>query len=102
MTSKLYQKGYDLSVGSAANDPEDRQLVADALMAAVASTKLSQAAFAEALGTSQPRLSTYLTGRVTPAATLLVRAQRISAAFLKMQRLHLMSGIDTAAAFGAR
>jgi len=64
----------------------------------LASTGLSQSSFAGALGTSQPRLSTYLAGRVTPSARLLVRAQRIGEAFLELDRLNLMSSVNAAAA----
>lgn len=48
------------------------------LRAAVEASGMSQAAFAALLGTSQPRLSTYLSGKVSPAAKLLVRAERIA------------------------
>lgn len=51
--------------------------VAQRLRAVVAASGLSQQAFARLLGTSQPRLSSYLTGRVVPSATLLIRAERI-------------------------
>ncbi|MFN2322382.1 MAG: helix-turn-helix domain-containing protein [Trueperaceae bacterium] len=37
---------------------------------------LDRAAFAEAIGTSTSRLSTYLTGTVAPSSTLLVRMER--------------------------
>lgn len=39
---------------------------------------LTRAAFASQLGTSTSRLSTYLSGKVTPAATLLVRAEAVA------------------------
>ena len=41
------------------------------LREAVAASGLSQAAFARALGTSAPRLSTYLTGDTRPSAQFL-------------------------------
>lgn len=40
---------------------------------------LSSAVFAERIGTSASRLSTYRTGRVTPSAALLVRMRRLVA-----------------------
>jgi len=36
------------------------------------------AAFAEAIGTSPSRLSTYANGRVAPSATLLLRMERVA------------------------
>ena len=41
---------------------------------------LSQKAFASLLGTSQPRLSSYLSGKVTPSATFVVRAELVAEA----------------------
>lgn len=45
----------------------------------VARSGLSQQDFALRLGTSRPRLSTYMTGKVTPSASLMVRMRRIAA-----------------------
>ena len=42
---------------------------------AIEATGLSQAAFAETVGTSASRLSTYLSGHVTPSASMLVRME---------------------------
>lgn len=39
---------------------------------------LTQTEFAERIGTSASRLSTYITGKVTPSAALLLRMQRVS------------------------
>lgn len=39
---------------------------------------LTQAEFAERIGTSASRLSTYLSGKVTPSAALLLRVQRVN------------------------
>ena len=50
------------------------------LRVAVAISGLSQAGFARALGTSAPRLSTYLTGDTRPFAQFLIRAQRLGKA----------------------
>ena len=46
------------------------------LREAVTASGLSQAAFARALSTSAPRLSTYLTGDTQPSARFLVRTRR--------------------------
>lgn len=58
----------------------DRVEVARRMTAAVTMAGLSQAGFAAGIGTSQPRLSTYLTGSVTPSAALLLRAERFASA----------------------
>jgi transcriptional regulator with XRE-family HTH domain len=39
---------------------------------------LTRAEFASRIGTSPPRLSTYVTGKVTPSAALLVRMRNIA------------------------
>lgn len=68
------------------------------LREAVRASGLSQAGFARALGTSAPRLSTYLTGDTRPFAQFLVRAQRLGRA-LGTAKVHgLMSAPATAAA----
>ncbi len=51
------------------------------LNAALDASRLSQTAFAALLGTSQPRLSSYLSGKVSPSAKLLIRAERVARAF---------------------
>jgi transcriptional regulator with XRE-family HTH domain len=48
------------------------------LAAALERSGLTRREFADRLGTSTSRLSTYLTGRVVPAATLLARAARVA------------------------
>lgn len=45
---------------------------------AVASTGLTDAEFARRVGTSASRLSTYLSGKVTPSSAMLVRIQRLA------------------------
>jgi transcriptional regulator with XRE-family HTH domain len=45
----------------------------------VAGSGLSRQVFALRLGTSRPRLSTYMSGKVTPSASLMVRMRRIAA-----------------------
>lgn len=52
---------------------EVRRRLADA----VRRSGLTQAQFAQRLGTSPSRLSTYLSGKVDPSASLLVRAERL-------------------------
>lgn len=47
------------------------------LKSMLARSGLSQRDFAAQLGTSPSRLSTYLNGKVTPGADLLVKAERI-------------------------
>lgn len=44
----------------------------------VAGSGLSQQAFAERIGTSRSRLSTYMSGKVVPSAALMVRMRRVS------------------------
>jgi len=71
------------------------------LREAVASSGLSQAGFARALGTSAPRLSTYLGGDTRPSAHFLIRAQRLSRALESSAERRLMSAPATAAAMRA-
>ncbi len=54
----------------------DRADVAARVRAAVERTAMSKAEFAASVGTSAPRLSTYLSGKVTPSAALLMRIER--------------------------
>lgn len=54
----------------------ERAEVARRVRAAVERSGLSNAQFAELVGTSASRLSTYLSGRVTPSAAMLVRIER--------------------------
>ena len=51
----------------------EREAVAAEVRELMARSGLSQQGFAQAIGTSRSRLSTYASGKVTPAATLLVR-----------------------------
>jgi DNA-binding transcriptional regulator YiaG len=57
---------------------QERAAVADEVAALVARSGLSRAEFASRIGTSVSRLSTYLSGKVTPSAALLVRMRRVS------------------------
>lgn len=56
----------------------ERDDVRRELESLVQASGLSQGAFARRLGTSRTRLNTYLSGRVVPSATVLVRARRVS------------------------
>lgn len=55
----------------------ERNEVKSEFRALVQASGLPQGAFAERLGTSRTRLNTYLTGKVVPSATMLVRARRV-------------------------
>lgn len=76
----------------------DTATVMALLREAVATSGLSQAAFARALGTSAPRLSTYLAGGTRPSAQLVVRARRLGLALGAAAAHGLMSAPVTAAA----
>lgn len=71
--------GEVLRNAAAAQESEERQAVVRELADALERSGLSRADFAARLGTSQSRLSTYLTGKVVPSATLMVRAKRVAA-----------------------
>ncbi len=62
----------------AAATESEREEVARRVRAAFETSGLDRAGFAERLGTSTSRLSTYLTGRVAPASTMLVRMERVA------------------------
>jgi DNA-binding transcriptional regulator YiaG len=57
----------------------ERDQVADEIRGLVARSGLSQQDFALRLGTSRPRLSTYMSGKVTPSASLMLRMRRVAA-----------------------
>jgi DNA-binding transcriptional regulator YiaG len=61
-----------------AAETAERDAVAEQMRELVRASGLNQAQFASRLGTSRTRLSTYLSGRVTPSAAMLLRAQRVS------------------------
>lgn len=61
----------------AAAHARERQLVAAQVRSLVRRSGLSSEEFARAIGTSRSRLSTYASGKVVPAATLLVRMQAV-------------------------
>lgn len=56
----------------------EREAVAVEIRGLVAQSGLSQAEFASRLGTSASRLSTYVSGKVTPSAALLLRMRRVA------------------------
>jgi hypothetical protein len=58
-------------------DRSDREEVAARVRVAVEGSGLTKGRFAELVGTSASRLSTYLTGSVTPSAAMLVRIERV-------------------------
>ena len=57
-------------------DDADRAEVAARVRAAVERSDLTRARFAQLVGTSASRLSTYLSGKVTPSAAMLLRMER--------------------------
>lgn len=67
------------AVAAARRDAEsaERAVVAGRVRELVARSGRSREEFAREIGTSRSRLSTYCTGRVAPAATLLVRMERV-------------------------
>lgn len=56
----------------------EREWVCAQLREALTKSGLTQAEFAQRIGTSASRFSTYLHGSVIPSATLLARAQRVA------------------------
>lgn len=57
---------------------QEQQAVAGELRELLSESGLTRTQFAERLGTSNSRLSTYLTGTVTPSAALVVRARNVA------------------------
>lgn len=58
-------------------EARERQEVASEIDGLVRESGLSRSEFASRIGTSPSRLSTYVTGRVTPSAALLVRMRGV-------------------------
>lgn len=56
----------------------ERKEVAGEVRSLVGQSGLSQQRFAERIGTSRSRLSTYMSGKVVPTASLLVRMRRVA------------------------
>ena len=63
-----------------AADARDRAEVAEEVCRLVGESGLSRTDIASLLGTSASRLSTYVTGRVTPSAAVMVRLRRLAIA----------------------
>lgn len=59
-------------------EEDERRAVADHIRATVAGTGLTQRQFARIVGTSPSRLSSYVTGSVTPSAAMLLRINRMA------------------------
>jgi hypothetical protein len=59
-----------------AMERSDREQVVQRVRAAVQESGLTAGRFAELVGTSASRLSTYMSGKVTPSAAMLVRIER--------------------------
>jgi DNA-binding transcriptional regulator YiaG len=57
----------------------EREAIAADVRQLIASSGLSRADFAAAIGSSTSRLSTYTTGKVTPSAALVLRMRRVAA-----------------------
>jgi DNA-binding transcriptional regulator YiaG len=56
----------------------EREDVASEVRALIGRSGLSRHDFAERIGTSRSRLSTYMSGKVVPSATLMVRMRRVA------------------------
>lgn len=59
-------------------EEDERRAVADHIRTTIAATGLTQREFATLVGTSPSRLSTYVTGSVTPSAAMLLRINRMA------------------------
>lgn len=59
-------------------EEDERRAVADHIRSTIAGTGLTQREFAALVGTSPSRLSTYVTGSVTPSAAMLLRINRMA------------------------
>lgn len=67
----------------------EREEVAARVRKLFESSGLSRAEFAADIGTSQSRLSTYLSGKVTPSAAMMVRMERLLARVTKGDHGHV-------------
>jgi transcriptional regulator with XRE-family HTH domain len=77
---------------------KDSQAVSELLNRALAESGLSQAAFANALGTSASRFSTYRSGKTKPTAQFFLRAGRIAHALHAAREYRIMTAPATATA----
>lgn len=73
---------------------QDTQAVIERLDAAVATSGLFMRQFAHALGTSASRFSSYRSGKVSPSAPFLLRAERIANALGQARRVSVPTAID--------
>jgi len=69
-------------------EADEREAVAAEVRRAVARSGLSKAQFAARVGTSASRLSTYLSGKVTPSAALMLRMCRLADLLCAEPRRH--------------
>jgi len=79
----------DARAGAAA---AERAQVAEEVGGLLAHSGLTQMEFARRIGTSSPRLSTYVSGKVTPSAALLVRMRRVAGAAARVPGATRSSG----------
>lgn len=72
---------FGLAIQRARSDAEQRERdeVAARISRAVTRSGITNAEFARLVGTSASRLSTYMSGKVTPSAAMLVRIERVAA-----------------------
>ncbi len=75
-----------LSTAREAAAAAERDEVARRVRHYLRASRLDRRAFAEAIGTSTSRLSTYLNGKVAPSSTLLVRMERVAEKGLDLSR----------------
>jgi len=73
---------------------QDTRAVIERLNDALAMSGLSLRRFAQALGTSPSRFSTYRTGQTAPSAAFLLRAERIASALAQARQDKIPSSID--------
>ena len=66
----------------------EREQVAAEIRDLLTRSRLPQQDFALRIGTSRPRLSTYLSGKVTPSAALMIRMRRVAACVDSGRDLH--------------
>jgi DNA-binding transcriptional regulator YiaG len=59
-------------------ETSERAAVAAEIREAVSRSGLTRAEFASRIGTSAPRLSTYVSGKVTPSAALMLRIRQVA------------------------
>lgn len=75
-TATLFEQGIARARAHAERD--EKEAVATELKELLTTSGLTAREFADRLGTSASRMSTYLSGKVTPSASLMVRARRVA------------------------